>query len=919
MEGKMWHAMKEDEVFEALKTSHNGLSGEEARRRLLEYGPNTLISRGGVSPLKIFLNQFKDIFVIMLIAAVIISIFIALTKTEGGIEEYTDALTIGAIVILNAVIGFVQEYRSEKAIEAMRKLTAPKATVIRDGKNIIIPAEEVVPGDILVLETGDRVAADARLIDAIELKTNEAPLTGESTPVEKQLEVLAEDTPVSDRRNMVFMATYVLYGRGKAIVTSTGMKTEFGKIAELVQEIGEEQTPLKAKLERFAKKIAVIVVAICIIVFILEIIDIYVHGRGDILSAFFTAIALAVSAVPEGLPAVVTVCLALGARDLAKRNAIIRRLSSAETLGSVTVICSDKTGTLTKGEMTVRKIYVNDKMIEVSGVGYEPKGEFLYKDEKVDVKNDSDLSLLLIGATLCTNAQYDGKNLFGDSTEGALIVAAAKAGLWKQELENIYPRIYEVPFTSERKRMTTVHKSADGKLFAFMKGAPEIVLRHCTHILKNGKIRRLSERERKEILSINEQMANEALRVLGVAYKETTGLAPERLRDKEAAERVESNLAFIGLLGMIDPPREEAKIANQMCQKAGIKTVMITGDHKLTAMAIAKEIGIMRDGDIALTGEELERMNDNEFEGIVENVKVYARVSPEHKLRIVRALKKKGHIVAMTGDGVNDAPALKQADIGIAMGITGTDVTKEAADMVLADDNFATIVKAIEGGRGIYDNIRKFAFFLMRCNFDELFLIGTFALLGLEIPLTAGMILWLNLVTDGGPALALTVDPPSEDLMERPPRNPNEGILQGRLLSIIVTFTLQFILTGGLFYWQFYMLPGSTDLTTLEGQLKLAQARTMAFIRATLQEIFVVWNCRSEKRGAFRLNPLTNKFLVIACIVSAAATILVPFLGLFGTVWLDDPFEWTITILASLSGLLILPEVFYGRRVWRWV
>lgn len=915
----MWHAMKEDEVFEALKTSHNGLSGEEARRRLLEYGPNTLISRGGVSPLKIFLNQFKDIFVIMLIAAVIISIFIALTKTEGGIEEYTDALTIGAIVILNAVIGFVQEYRSEKAIEAMRKLTAPKATVIRDGKNIIIPAEEVVPGDILVLETGDRVAADARLIDAIELKTNEAPLTGESTPVEKQLEVLAEDTPVSDRRNMVFMATYVLYGRGKAIVTSTGMKTEFGKIAELVQEIGEEQTPLKAKLERFAKKIAVIVVAICIIVFILEIIDIYVHGRGDILSAFFTAIALAVSAVPEGLPAVVTVCLALGARDLAKRNAIIRRLSSAETLGSVTVICSDKTGTLTKGEMTVRKIYVNDKMIEVSGVGYEPKGEFLYKDEKVDVKNDSDLSLLLIGATLCTNAQYDGKNLFGDSTEGALIVAAAKAGLWKQELENIYPRIYEVPFTSERKRMTTVHKSADGKLFAFMKGAPEIVLRHCTHILKNGKIRRLSERERKEILSINEQMANEALRVLGVAYKETTGLAPERLRDKEAAERVESNLAFIGLLGMIDPPREEAKIANQMCQKAGIKTVMITGDHKLTAMAIAKEIGIMRDGDIALTGEELERMNDNEFEGIVENVKVYARVSPEHKLRIVRALKKKGHIVAMTGDGVNDAPALKQADIGIAMGITGTDVTKEAADMVLADDNFATIVKAIEGGRGIYDNIRKFAFFLMRCNFDELFLIGTFALLGLEIPLTAGMILWLNLVTDGGPALALTVDPPSEDLMERPPRNPNEGILQGRLLSIIVTFTLQFILTGGLFYWQFYMLPGSTDLTTLEGQLKLAQARTMAFIRATLQEIFVVWNCRSEKRGAFRLNPLTNKFLVIACIVSAAATILVPFLGLFGTVWLDDPFEWTITILASLSGLLILPEVFYGRRVWRWV
>ncbi|MEM2321604.1 MAG: HAD-IC family P-type ATPase, partial [Candidatus Bathyarchaeia archaeon] len=446
----------------------------------------------------------------------------------------------------------VQEYRSEKAIEAMRRLTAPKATVIRDGHSVIIPAEEVVPGDILVLETGDRVAADARLIEVVELKTNEAVLTGESTPVEKHVGILPENTPVSDRRNMVFMATHVIYGRGKAVVTSTGMRTEFGKIAELVQEMEEEETPLKAKLERFAKKLGVIVIVICVIVFALELIDIYVYGAAkaeSLMDAFFTAVALAVSAVPEGLPAVVTVTLALGARELAKRNAIIRRLSSAETLGSVTVICSDKTGTLTKGEMTVRRIYVNGKIIEVTGVGYEAKGEFLEGDKRVDVKSRPDLSLLLIGSALCTNAQYDGKSVFGDLTEGALIVAAAKAGLWKEDLEKIYPRIYEVPFTSERKKMTTVHKSNDGRLMVFMKGAPEVVLQHCTHILKNGKPERLSERDRKEILSVNERMASEALRVLGVAYRELN--ENEIDLGKEAQKVIESNLIFIGLLGMM--------------------------------------------------------------------------------------------------------------------------------------------------------------------------------------------------------------------------------------------------------------------------------------------------------------------------------------------------------------------------------
>ncbi|MEM2351895.1 MAG: cation-translocating P-type ATPase, partial [Thermoproteota archaeon] len=586
--------------------------------------------------------------------------------------------------------------------------------------------------------------------------------------------------------------------------------------------------------------------------------------------------------------------------------AIIRRLSSAETLGSVTIICSDKTGTLTKGEMTVRKIYVNGRTIDVTGVGYEPKGEFLQDSERVDVTNNFELKLLLMGASLCTNAKYDGKNIIGDSTESALIVAAAKAGLWKEDLEKVYPRIYEVPFTSERKRMTTVHKSANGKIIVFMKGALEIVLQHCTHILDNGKVRRLKESDRVKILSVNDEMAGNALRVLGIAYKELEDISD--LDAKEPHKIFENNLTFIGLLGMIDPPREEAKIANEKCLKAGIKTVVITGDHKLTAIAIAKELEMMREGEIALTGEEIDKMSDEEFEKIVESVRVYARVSPEHKLRIVRALKKKGHIVAMTGDGVNDAPALRQADIGVAMGITGTDVTKEAADMILADDNFATIVRAVEGGRAIYDNIRKFAFYLLRCNIGELLLIGTFALLGLDLPLTAGMILWINLMTDGAPALALAVDPPDKDIMERPPRNPKEGILYGRFLSIMITSILLVLVAGGIFYWYYYVI-GRT----------LAEARTMAFIIIVLNELFVVWNSRSEKRGVFRLNPLSNKHLIFACLISVITTVAVIYFGIFGTVWLNSLVDWGVAILASMMGLLILPEIFYGRRVWRWI
>jgi Ca2+-transporting ATPase len=910
---KPWHAMEIEEVLEELKVNQKGLTGKEASIRLQKYGYNELVEKRRITPLQIFFNQFKDIFVIMLLVAIALSFIIGWYKStaaghNGALDEYVDAITIGAIVALNAIVGFVQEYRSEKAIEAMKKLAAPRAKVLREGKEMIIPAKEVVPGDIILIEAGDRIPADARLIEIVELKTEEAALTGESTPVNKSIKVVDEKTPVADRKNMVFMGTHTTYGRGKAVVVATGMNTEFGKIAEMVQAVEEEETPLKQKLERFAKKLGMVIVVVSAIVFVLEIYEQGTHLE-NVVDMFMTAVALAVSAVPEGLPAVVTVSLALGARELAKRNAILRRLASAETLGATTVICSDKTGTLTKGEMTVRRIYVGGKIIDVTGVGYEDKGEFLLDGKPLDPKNNDDLRLLLQASTLCTNAQYDGKDIVGDTTEGALIVAAAKAGMNKEKLEKEYPRIHEAPFTSERKRMTTVHKLSNGKFFAYAKGAPEIILERCTHIMVDGEIQKLSERKRKEILGVNETMASDALRVLGIAFKEINSHSVKKFDEDD----LESNLIFVGLVGMIDPPREEAKVAVKKCEEAGIKTVMITGDHKLTAVSIAKELGMLK-SDMVLSGVELDAMSEEEFEKIVENVSVYARVSPEHKIRIVKALKKKGHIVAMTGDGVNDAPALKQADIGVAMGITGTDVTREAADIVLADDNFATIVNAVEGGRTIYDNIRKFSFFLMRCNFDELALIGTFALLRLELPLTAGMILWLNLVTDGGPALALTMDPPEKDVMKRPPRNPNEGVLHGRLASIIATFTLQFALTGGLFYWQYYLLPGPL---TLE---KLAQARTMAFVRATLQELFVVWNCRSEKRSIWRMGRenFRNKFLLISVIVSAIATMLVPYFGILGTVWLDDLMEWTIAIVASLSGLLILPEVFYGRKVWKW-
>ena len=889
-----WHGIEAQKTLKKLGSSPQGLTEEDAKTRLEKFGPNELTARKGIGPLKILLNQFRDIFVLMLLAAVAISLFVG---------ETTDAMTIGIIITLNAVVGFIQEYRSERALEAMKEMTAPKARVLREGEQRTIPATEVVPGDILLLEEGDRVPADARLLDVIDLRMDEAVLTGESTPVTKKTTPVDPRTPMADRKNMIFMATHIVLGRGQAVVTSTGMNTEFGRIAEIVQTVESEDTPLKVKLTKFAKKLAAIIVVICAAIFVVEAI----RGEPPV-ESFMIAIALAVSAVPEGLPAVLTVTLALGARDLAKKNAIMRRLASVETLGSTTVICSDKTGTLTKGEMTVRRIYTGGKEIEVTGVGYEPEGQFLLGKESIDPRKDPDLEFVLRIGALCNNARLDlrsGHRILGDPTEGALIVATAKSGIDLRRLDQEYPRLQEIPFSSKRRRMITIHSTPESRIVACNKGAPETVLERCTHVLRNGKRKPLTEDERKRILEANMRMAKEALRILGMAFR----VLPKDF-SKIPREDLETGLTFAGLVGMIDPPREEAIRANRLCEDAGIRTVMITGDHKLTAIAVAKEIGMMKDDSLVLTGTELAKLSDKEFEGIVEDVRVYARVSPELKLRIVKALQSKGHIVAMTGDGVNDAPALKHADIGVAMGITGTDVTREAADMVLADDNFATIVSAVRGGRVIYDNIRKFAFFLMRSNFDEIFVIGMFALLNLPLPLLPSMVLWLNLVTDGGPAIALSVDPPTEDVMKRPPRDPRQGILQGKMASIIFSFLSQTIATSFLFSWSYFYM-GHT----------LNKARTLAFMQATFRELVIVWNCRSDKHNAFKVGFTSNKFLLVSVLAGMALSfslVNIPFFAaMFHLVQLSL-YEWLLVLGIASSGLLLMPEYLHNKKVLYW-
>ncbi|MCS7203069.1 MAG: cation-translocating P-type ATPase [Thermodesulfovibrio sp.] len=836
-----WHATEVDKVLKELKTDpHYGLSEQEVKTRLDKYGYNEIRREEKVSPFTIFFNQFKNILIIILLVAILLSALIG---------EIIDAAIIGVIVIFCAVLGFIQEYRAERALEALKKMLSPTITVLREGKEKEILSKELVPGDIILLEAGDRIPADARLIEVYSLKCDEAPLTGESVGVEKHIKILPDKTAVADRKNMVFAGTTVIYGRGKAVVTSTGMNTEFGKIAEKAMEVKVEKTPLEKRTEEIGKWLGIIALSVCFLVLGISTIRELITGKVDfefMITMVMFAVALAVAAVPEALAAIVTGALAIGMHQMAKNNALVRKMPAVETLGCTTVICSDKTGTLTKGEMTVRKLYVSDRLIDVTGVGYAPVGE-LKASGSVDVKTDKTLQLFLKAALLCNDSDLHEKEgkwfIKGDPTEAALVVLASKAGLHIHETRLENPRIEEIPFSSERKRMTTIHQLQNGEKVAFMKGAPEVVLERCRYIMKNDKIAEIKEEDKAEILKINEEMAHNALRVLAVAYKD---IKDERVDSEE----VEKDLIFLGLAGMIDPPREEAIEAIKVCKQVGIKTVMITGDHKLTAVAIAKEMGIYKDGDIVLTGEELEKIPDEEFEKIVDKVTVYARVSPLDKLKIVKAWKKKGEVVAMTGDGVNDAPALKHADIGIAMGITGTEVTKESADMILTDDNFATIVKAIERGRWIYDNIKKYLTYLLQCNITEVMVIGGVVLvLGPEyLPLLPAAILYINLATDGLPAIALGVSPPDPDIMKRPPRDPKETVFGWDVKSFILRAV---IIEVPFFYFIFFH--ELADIT---------HARTEVFFLFILVEIVVALNCRSLIYSIFKAPP--HKWLLLA-------------------------------------------------------
>ncbi len=879
-----YHSLEALEVLESFKSSERGLTEEQAQNRLEDFGFNELSKERKVTAVEIFARQFKSFLIVILIFASAISFLLG---------EITDAAVISSILVLNAILGFVQEYRAERALEALKRLAAPKAKVMREGKEAVIQARQVVPGDIMLFEAGDCVAADARLIEVMNLKVDESLLTGESVPSLKVLEALPEDTPLADRENIAYSGTTATYGRGKGVVIATGMETEFGKIAEHIQKAKEEPTPLQLRLRSLGIMLGGLVLVICAILFAIEIL-----AGQPILESFMMAVALAVSAVPEGLPAVVTVALALGVRKMSSRNAIVRRLSSVETLGCTSVICSDKTGTLTKNEMTARRIFVNDRFFEITGAGYEPKGEFFKDGNLIDPEKESDLPLLLEIGCLCNHASLGERedwSIVGDPTEGALLTLAAKAGIWKDELLKERPITAEIPFDSISKRMTTIHE-VDGRRVAYVKGAPEIVLELSSFVHKEGEARKLPIDEKESTLVAVKDMAADALRVLAFAYREI----PSAIGF--SSEEIERDLVFVGVVGMIDPPREEVKEAIAKCKNAGIRTVMITGDHELTAQAIAEDIGMLEKNGRVVTGVKLDKMSDEELEREVESVVVYARTSPEHKVRVLEALKNRGHIVAMTGDGVNDAPAVKGADIGVSMGIKGTDVTREASDMVLADDNFATIVKAVEEGRGIYDNIRKFIRLLLSTNLDEILLIAGTTLLRLPLPMLPIQILWVNIISDGLPALALSFDPYEKDIMERRPRSPKEGIFHGMLLFVLAAAIVDFLAEMLLvIYWR------NTHFVSL------ARIRTIIFTSTVLFELFFVFNCRSEKHSVFRTNIFQNKKLVLAVALSLMlqlAVIYLPFFQpLFRTVSLNAS-DWLIILAIASSGLLILPEVF---------
>jgi P-type Ca2+ transporter type 2C len=853
---------------------------------MLEYGPNELQAAHHVSPWTILFEQFQNVLILVLLGATALSAFLG-----HGVE----AVAITVIVLFAVFLGFVQEYRAERAIEALRRMAAPSATVLRDGEETEVPARDLVPGDVVVLRAGNRVPGDARLIEAVNLQIQEAALTGESVPVEKHVAPLSNpELALGDRKNMAYAGTVATYGRGRAMIIATGMTTEFGKIAQMLQTVETAKTPLQDNLDKLGHMLAR---AALVVVAIIVALGLF-RGQPFIEMLVF-GIALAVAVVPEALPAVVTISLALGVQRLVKRGALMRRLPAVETLGSTSVICSDKTGTLTKDEMTARRLYVAGQLLDVSGAGYEPHGQF--SRDGVTVEPSPALRRLLQAGALASDAHIVRNDaagrwhVKGDPTEGALVVAAAKAGLKKVDLDARFPRLNEIPFASETKRMTTLHSLAGG-VTAYAKGAPEVILDSCERQLTADGESHLDATSRTVILDMVRHMASEGLRVLAVAEKMGATL-----------ENAERNATLLGLVGMIDPPRPEAKAAIQTCGQAGIKAVMITGDHPLTAQAIARELGLLKTGRV-VTGAELEAMGEAEFEREVETIDVYARVSPAHKLRVVTAWQKNGHIVAMTGDGVNDAPALKKADIGVAMGITGTDVTKEAAAMTLTDDNFASIVAAVEEGRGIFGNIKKYLMFLLSSNIGEIGLMAGAALLGLPLPLTAVQILYVNLATDGLPALALAVDPPEPDLMRRKPRNHRTGIFtQPVIVLMTVGGVWSALVNLGLFAW------------ALTSGRSAAESMTMTFVSLVLIQFLKAYNFRSDRLSVLN-RPFANTWLnraIVWELVLLFVVVYVPSLHEPFTTFSLSIVDWVIVVGLALTISPVLDAAkWMERRGW---
>jgi P-type Ca2+ transporter type 2C len=915
----VWHSLEVDKALDLLDSNaDSGLTSQDIQERLQKYGPNELEETAGRSPWEILLDQFKNIMLLMLIGVALISGFLDLMALRAGSLKpgevpFKDTIAILAIVILNGILGYVQESRAEKALAALKKMTSPLVRVMRDTRLVEIAAKELVPGDVMLLEAGMQIAADGRLIEQSNLQVRESALTGEAHAASKQATLkLPEETDLGDRINLVFQGTEVLQGRAKVLVTNTGMTTELGKIAAMLQAVENEPTPLQQRMTQLGNVLvtgSLILVAIVVVGGVLR--D---GGFKNIQELLEVSLSMAVAVVPEGLPAVITVTLALGTQRMVRQNALIRKLPAVETLGSVTTICSDKTGTLTQNKMVVQSVYTNNKTFRVTGEGYTPTGDFQLDGQKISLEESPEISALSVACAVCNDSVLQKEQgewaILGDPTEGALVTLAGKAGIEKDQWNSKLPRIAEFPFSSERKRMSVISqvegvatgeassRGVDPAIASFIqsepylmftKGSPELTLVRCNQIHLGNYTDTLTEEQRQKILAENDQMASKGLRVLGFAYKPLVEIPPEG-----SDETSEQDLVWLGLVGMLDAPRPEVRLAVQECRDAGIRPVMITGDHQLTARAIATDLGIAQEGDAfgnpsgvrLLTGQELQRMSDQELEQNVDLVSIYARVSPEHKLRIVQALQRRGRFVAMTGDGVNDAPALKQADIGIAMGITGTDVSKEASDMVLLDDNFATIVSATKEGRVVYTNIRRFIKYILGSNFGEVLTIAAAPLIGLGgVPLTPLQILWMNLVTDGLPALALAVEPPEPDVMQRPPFSPRESIFARGLGSYMIRIGIIFaIITIALMWWAYQ----HTHAAGYQGNPDTW--KTMVFTTLCLAQMGHAIAIRSNNRLTIEMNPFSNIFVLAAVVVTTILQLMLvyvpPLRDFFGTHYL---------------------------------